>query len=222
VDAWRLGSAEVPCYDAGSLYLENGLEALNRQIDIYKRELSGFAADCSALVELGAGYGSIILRLAASKEFQGKPLFAAEFTAAGAKSMVRLADNAGIKLVIGRCDFGEAVLEGFEIPPNALIFTSYAVHYVPQLQEKFMQLFLRFRPRAVVNFEPVLEHQDHSLLGLMCQKYIALNDYNRNLLTVLEQATQAGKIEIVREVKSRFGINPFLPFSVLAWRARSG
>ena len=52
----------------------------------------------------------------------------------------------------------------------------------------------------------------------MCRKYIKMNDYNTNLLTILKKAEKAGRIEIIEEKKNVIGSNPFLPISIIAWR----
>ena len=51
----------------------------------------------------------------------------------------------------------------------------------------------------------------------MRRRYIEVNDYNTNLLTVLRDARDAGTIQILEERAAVFGANPLLPASVLTW-----
>ena len=51
----------------------------------------------------------------------------------------------------------------------------------------------------------------------MQRKYLELNDYNRNLLSILREAETKGVIKIVEEIPQIFGSNPFLPLSIIAW-----
>ena len=120
-------------------------------------------------------------------------------------------------VAVGHCDFRNLKIEGVTIPENAVIFTSYAVHYVPQLSMDFVRFLSRLKPRAVVHFEPCYEFfTADSLHQMMCRRYMELNDYGRNLVTVIEAGRQGEGIS-VRTRKYVFGSNPFLPISVIEW-----
>ncbi len=58
------------------------------------------------------------------------------------------------------------------------------------------------------------------MLGLMQRRYVEINGYNTNLLSVLHKHRDDGKIDILVETPQIFGMNPFLPVSVLAWRPK--
>ena len=108
-------------------------------------------------------------------------------------------------------------IEGAEIPENAIIFTSYSVHYVPWLHVDFLDFLADFKPRAVIHFEPCYEYYPkESLHGLMCRRYVELNDYNRNLATLVESRRELDKASL-RVRKNMLGSNPFLPASVIEW-----
>jgi hypothetical protein len=174
----------------------------------------------SAVADLGAGFGGKILRLAARPAFRDKPLYAAELTPSGRELIALLARNAGLEISVGPCDFRSLSL-GIELPPGAVIFTSYATASVPELPEDFPRFLAGLAPSYVVHFEPVFEHCDEStLIGLLSKRYIELNDYNRNLLTVLRRAESDGHLEIVKEEPAVEGVNPLMPASLLVWRPR--
>ena len=91
--------------------------------------------------------------------------------------------------------------------------------YIPLLEERFVDYIGRIKPRYCIHFEPCYEYQDGSTVhGLLCKKYIEVNDYNRNLVQVLQQAQQAGKIRIIEVQKNIFGNNPLLPISAVVWQ----
>lgn len=172
----------------------------------------------TALVELGAGYGSIILPLAKKHPFSGTNIIAGEYTKSGAQLIKTLAKNENLKVSSGRCDFNTEPLTDLSIPEGALFYTSYAICYVPTLDNNHIDRLRSYKPSVVVHFEPCYEHHDPAtLLGLMRRRYIEVNDYNINLVSILNQQQKANKIKIIAEQSSVFGNNPFLPISIIVW-----
>ena len=210
---------EVACFDNGGFYLRTMGDLLARQADLYVSVLGPAAEGASCLVELGAGFGSMLYRVARRPALARLPVYAGEYTASGRELLTLLAGSIEQRVVVGHCDFRTMSIAGMEIPENALIFTSFAAHYVPQLSTEFVSFLTRLKPRAVVHFEPCYEHYSaETLHGLMCRRYVELNDYTRNLVTVIESARAQGAV--VRTRKNVFGSNPFLPLSVIEWAPR--
>jgi hypothetical protein len=206
-----------PCYDAGAFYLANERQMLDKHLDLYAEVLRPHLKDASCLVELGAGYGSKLLSLAQREGFSKLPLVAGEYTQSGRDLISILADALGKRVAVGHCDFRKLKIEGVTIPENAVIFTSYAVHYVPELSMDFVGFLSLLKPRAVVHFEPCYEHYSmDSLHGMMCRRYVELNDYARNFVTIIEASCNSEGIQ-VRMRKNVLGSNPFLPISVIEW-----
>jgi hypothetical protein len=206
----------TPYVEDATFYLATAREALERHLDLYARTLAPYANTATCLVELGAGFGSKILRLARRPEFAHLPLVAAEYTSNGQELIRLIARGAGTKIDAGYCDFRELTFDP-GIPKGALIFTSYSVHYVPELSGGFVSALSGLQPSAVVHFEPCYEHHStESVYGLMCRRYAELNDYTRNLGSLIDQAAAAGKIT-ARVRKNVLGSNPFLPISVIEW-----
>jgi hypothetical protein len=174
-------------------------------------------------VPVGAGYGHIILNLARDKRFLACRLMAGEYVASGIKLIDYLSRREGIELEIGHCDLGQSPMTDLKIPPGAVIFTSFAATYKPEHSIDFVDALLSLRPKAVVHFEPLLEHCDIStLLGALQYKYIMANDYNRNLLSILKDAEKSRRINIIHEQSQVHGLNPLLPFSIVAWQPTRG
>ena len=215
---WAVGETGPSLFcSQESLELLTPFLAYERYIDFVCATLREHAT-APALVELGAGYGGILLNLAKRGEFAEKHIVAGEYTASGEELIRRLASAEGLKVRSGRCDFSRTPICDFDLPQGSLIYTSYATPYVRDLGESFVEGLVAFRPQVVVHFEPCLEHCDsNTLMGLMRQRYIDVNGYNRNLVTLLHAQEQAGKIRILSEVPAVIGINPLLAASVVAW-----
>ena len=175
----------------------------------------------SGLVELGCGYGSVILGLARKVAFQDIPYFAADFTSSGPELARLIAKSESIPLTTGRADLTKAAVSDLDVPEGAVVYTAYAAQYVEPLTDAFVEGLSAMMPKAVVHIEPVYEHCDPStLLGLLRQRYIQANGYNRNLSTILHDHEARGSLEIIHESKPGFGPNPLLAASVIAWAPR--
>lgn len=209
-----------PCCINGQLYLTTKLHLEKMHLDLYQKVLSKHIDGASCLVELGAGFGAKIFKLSQKKEFENLPLKAGEYTNAGIKLMKLLAKNTDIDIEVGFCDFKEMILKNFKIPKNAVIFTSYAAHYVPKLSNQFSKFFESFNPKSVIFFEPCYEaHQKDTIYGRLCRNYIEKNDYTRNLIEVLTigEKNNFFKLNINKNI---IGSNPLLPISILEYIRR--
>ncbi len=173
----------------------------------------------SALVELGCGYGSVILGLARKAAFQDIPYFAADFTTTGPELAELVAKQEGIALSTGNANLRSNPVTDLSIPEGAVIYTAYAAQYVEPLTDDFVNGLLALKPKAVVHVEPVYEHcNPETLLGLLRQRYIQACRYNRNLSTILHHHERLGSLEVIQESVPGFGPNPLLAASVIAWK----
>jgi hypothetical protein len=214
-------AVDAPCYLEGAFYLANQKQMLAAHLDLYADVLEPHIEGATCFVELGAGFGSKLLGLASREPFSRIPLAAGEYTESGCALISLLARQLDKQVNVGRCDFRTLTIGGFEIPEGAVIFTSYAAHYIPEMPMDFVGFLRRLKPRAVVHFEPCYEYFDEqSLHGLMCRRYMELNDYTRNLGAVIEAARRQGDIA-VQVRKNVLGSNPFLPLSIIEWAPSS-
>jgi YD repeat-containing protein len=220
VDDWLLDSSEPTLCSSGARFeLLTPRQALERHHEVVARTLSRLLPG-AALVELGAGYGSVILKLATDARFRGVPLYAAEYTRSGAELMRGLAAAAGIDMRVGRCDLSAEPLSDLSFPQGSIVFTCMAAHYIPCLDDRFVRSLGALRAKAVVHFEPCYEHCNaQTLTGALRRRYIEVNDYNRNLVTVLQRHAAQRSITIIEETPAVIGVNPLLPISVVAWNA---
>jgi hypothetical protein len=206
-----------PFYIQDRFYYGTGREIMDEHMEMYRETIAPYIEHASCLVELGAGYGSKILNLAQYEEFDDLPLYAAEYTQSGCNLISILANSIGKSVGVGSCDFRKLEVEGINIPENAIIFTSYSTMYVPELSKNFIAFLSDLKPLIVIHFEPCYEHYSiNRVHGLLCRRYIELNDYNRNLVSIINRPTE--KNEIVSKIrKNIIGNNPILPISVIEW-----
>jgi hypothetical protein len=210
--------SHLACLSDGDLFLMSPEQAFEEQIRIYCETIASFLP-ADSLCELGAGYGQVILKLATDKRLNVQKILAAEYTKSGVKLIKHFANLQASAIDADLCDFTKSDITSLKIPEGSVIYTSYATMYVPELATNFIQKLASFKPSVVIHFEPIFEHCDTSkMLGLLQYKYIQQNDYNRNLLTVIQKAEEKKIVEIVAEKKQIFGSNPLLPFSIIAWR----
>ena len=208
---------EFPFYIQDSFYLGLGREILDAHISLYVETIAPYIDNASCLVELGAGYGSKILNLSKCKGFDKLPLYAADYTESGCELISILGDSLDKDVKVGYCDFRKLQIRDIDIPENAIIFTSLATMYVPELADDFIAFLADLKPLVVIHFEPCYEHHALSKLhGLLCRRYIELNDYNRNLISIIDRSVKDKEIT-EKSRKNAIGTNPLLPISVIEW-----
>ena len=213
------GGDELVLFSEGAeLYEATPREAHLRYRDFVARALQAHLASATALVELGAGYGSVIVDLARRPEFAGIPAFGLDLTSAGAELIARMGAAEGVTVKSGLCDLLADRVTDVSIPEGALVYTSYAAHYEPTHAPGFIDRILGLGQKTTVFIEPCYEHCDDStLLGLLRRRYIEVNDYNTNLVTLLREQSDTGRVRILDERKAAFGHHPLLAASVIVW-----
>ncbi len=195
------------CYEARQFYNELIFKYLN-EID-----------EIESLVELGAGYGSVILGYEQQKERRHKikKWAAYEYTEAGQQCISELSSLCNFKVYY--CDFNSD--DDYEsIPENSVIITSGATMCAPELKKSFFTALLKRNPKLVVHFEPIPKFFEDTLVGIMQKRYLELNDYNQNLYDLLCFMRDDGLIEFKDLRKNIFAENIFAPFSLVSWSSK--
>ncbi len=218
IDRMNFGDDSPVLYSsANDFELRSIMEVQKRYLDLIADALLVYLP-ASALVELGAGYGSVLLALAQRDRFAGLPLIAGEYTKTGLQLIEKLALAQNLEVTTGYCDFSARRVTDLAIPKDALIYTSYATSCVSELGEELIRSLAAFQPKAVVHVEPCYEHCDHStVLGLMRRRYIEVNDYNTNMIDLLHDQQALGRVKILREDPAVFGMNPLFAASIVIW-----
>ncbi|WP_037353036.1 class I SAM-dependent methyltransferase [Selenomonas sp. FC4001] len=214
-----LGGGDTAGYIAsqGGFCVGSMIEFYEKQIEKYVDFIGKYWVEDSPLIELGAGYGSMLLKLA--KHFNPCGVYGLEYTDNGVWALSEFAKRCNIDIHMGKCDFFELSKE-IQLPANGVIFTSYSLMYVPELSSGFLDYILEMKPRVCINIEPCYEYYSTSSLhGALCKKYVEVNDYNRNLVEILNSGEKDGRIEILEVEKNSFGENALSPASFIAWKS---
>jgi hypothetical protein len=208
----------IPFYAEGSLYLADSISVGNTYFNIIKNEIKDIILPYGHLVELGAGYGSIILKLATLPSFNTLRYSAGEFTDTGCACIKMLSSEVRNRIEVGACDLNDLNLQKFTIPHKAVFMTCWALAYIKGFPRTTLNEIIRHKPSMVIHIEPTLEHwSDGLLLHLLWQRYCQINDYNQSYLSALKEYEDEGLIQIVEERKNIFGCNPLTPVSVVKW-----
>jgi hypothetical protein len=208
-------------------YYDNGQFKKGADIDVHKIFVSKIIRSVlkyvrkEPVVELGAGYGPIIIKLAKNIRKRGNKIYALEFTKSGRNLLKLLSHNEKLNIEIGECDFTRKNISSLLIPADSIIFTSSSAYIVPKLTNNFVNKIVKMKPKTVIHIEPIYEHaRTSNLFALMRKKYIELNDYNRNLLTILKKQEKKGIISIIEERPLFFGSNPLFCCSIVVWKPK--
>lgn len=217
VDSLFIKDVQQAYYANGKLQVDSSLAVHREYFEILVSELTPEIEKSNHIVELGAGYGALIFKMAQLNEMKHVSFSAGEYTQSGIECIKLLAgDNLRVKG--GYCDLGGLDLKALSPPENSVYFTSWSMVYTKGFPERTMRELLAYKPSMVMHFEPVREHwTGDSMLEMLWKRYLQLNDYNQSMLTGLRQYEQMGLIRIVEEKKNLHGINPLMPVSVLKW-----
>lgn len=207
-------SPEVCISDADKLRKVPRQRAIAAHFAHLVRRIAGAAQGHQSVVSLGCGYGYILHKLA--QVLPGDvPLIGGEF-AASAIELATLLFAGQSRVKIRAFDFYKASDYDFlaDLPAPVFVYTSHAVEQLPSAQPFVDNL----RPHAarigaVLCCEPIAD-QGGDLLGLLRQRYIAANDYNRDLVELLRSTS-----DIEYEVLdcNVFGLNPLNPTTFVRW-----
>lgn len=209
---------KVPFYAEGKIFVYESSEVQNLYFQMIRRELQAPVEQSGHLVELGSGYGSIILKLASLPGYDTARYTAGELTDTGVACMNLLASHLGNRFEAGSCDLDDLNLEKFTIPENAVFFTCWAAAYIKGFSRNTLFEIIRHKPMIVIHIEPIYEHwSEDSLLQLLWRRYLQMNDYNQSLLTSLKKFEAEGLIQIIEERNSIFGSNSLAPVSIIKW-----
>jgi len=211
------GQQDHVCSEGDVLGLMSPEQSHRAYVDVVAGALSRHA-DNAPLVELGAGWGNVLLAVLRRAPFIGRSAWAGELTDSGIALIRLIAETEGIRVTAGRCDLSSTKVVDFPVPAGAIVFTSMAIPYIRHVEPDLFAVIASWQPRAVVHIEPCYEHYSiTTLLGMLRRRYVEINDYNRNLVSALKSSERAGRIRLLEERPVVFGRNPLFPVSVLVW-----
>ena len=102
------------------------------------------------------------------------------------------------------------------IKNNSTIFTVHSIEQIPDALCFINGLAAqKSRIEYIVNFEPSIIPERRSFLGLLRNKYIELNDYNRNLFSILKARED---VKIIEYKQDLIGVNPLNSANLIVWK----
>lgn len=212
------GSQQIPFSIGDELFVAKPLVTRVALAAMIANKIHSVRSEDGAVVELGAGTGAIIARLAKDSRFRDAEFYAGDFSPSSIKIIDYLAKAEAVTINTGLFDFHAKASE-LNIPGNSIIFTSFAVAYIQGLDFQFWQRIVNYNPKAIIIVEPIYEHfTDQTVLGLLRKKYYECNDYNRNILSSIKDAERRNILTIDEVVENVIGINPLCPVSMISLR----
>jgi hypothetical protein len=158
------------------------------------------------ICELGAGSGQNLVWL---RERQKLPVYGGEYSENAVK-IGKLLD-----LEVYGFNYYEENDYSF-IRPDSNIITVHSIEQIPDASIIIDTLRkIKDKINLVIHFEPLFIDSRKDLIGTLRNKYIKVNDYNRNLLQIVENSSD---IEILHRQFDVLGNNPLNPTSVLVWK----
>ena len=188
---------------------------LRQQLNYLSEWLRPAMSEAEIVIELGCGMGANLWHLA--KDFPDKTYLGADWSSRAVSVGNKIAEKQGSNIRLSTFDFYAVEYELLkQLDRPAIVFTVQALEQLPSAKS-FVSAVVR-DSRLVSNVfhvEPSYEVEDSSLLGLMRRRYLEMNDYNRDLLSLLQE-TQDVTLERFRPLA--FGFNPFNVLSLYHWR----
>jgi|SaaInlStandDraft_7_1057024.scaffolds.fasta_scaffold67778_1 hypothetical protein len=171
------------------------------------------------VIELGAGFGSMMLGVIGSNYFKGVGYYCGELTHSGRSLLKKIGLLNGIDLTVFENDFHQDVIAGIDLPEDAIIFTSLAICEVPGLGDDIIDKIISLKPKIVINLEATYPN-NNTLIDLLIKKYIVHNDYNRVFQKSIDKYSKSGRIKLLYKHEHIIGRNPLRPASLFVWSPR--
>lgn len=203
-------SNEICVSRDNKLFLANPDEFQQLEDSIFLDTFTELIDKTDAVVELGCGYGYNLMALKA--KWPTMTYVGGEYST-NAIELANMLFGANIVKYFNFYDAEWPLLEA--VRGHIIVFTKHAIEQLPSARETLATL-AKYRGRVsdIVHFEPVYELIDNAMLGLLRQSYTHLNDYNRDLLTVIREI--GGDIQQI--YYDLCGRNPLNPTSLIHWR----
>ena len=175
------------------------------------------------VLELGSGWGWLLLAAWAAGGPRHASYVAAEYTEAGrraAGALAELDDRLDFRAI--HFDYHDPDLSGLGSRRHAVVLTAHSIEQVPELKADLVEA-IRGVAREVtcLHFEPVGWQLDGYSGAGSTRKYAERHDYNRNLIPLLRAAEAAGTIAIELIRPDVFGINPENSTTAIRWSSVS-
>jgi len=190
-----------------------------KQVSIIRSKLIN--SKSKTIVELGCGYGPLLLTLAKEARFLNKKFIGFEITKQGVALGNRIAQSTRLPVEFKQNDYSrDSFYKSIKTNLDADFLTSYSLHYVKDVSTAIMNI-IKLNPNKVIHLEPIVQHYDQKkTLGLLQIQYMRKNKYSLNILPVIENLAKKKIIQISQVIPSCIGNNPLMPASLIEWSIR--
>ena len=212
-------------YD-GSIYVDSPLSISNKfieySIDMLKNTYT--KNECSSLVEVGAGYGRLLLPLIeAIENYKIEKVLGLDLTESSGLILSNLSNGLSYNIETSVIDVTgkNSVRHDKKLLVSAqkpLIFSCQTIMYVPKIDNDFINLMKTWPDGIFCNIEPYYDENASNDLQKLQRNYIILNDYNRNLEKKLSYYADKGIIDILYSEDHLISENAFLPLKLYVWK----
>lgn len=198
----------------GKIVAANNAEIMERYDIKLMSAVAESVRDCSTIIELGCGFGHILWML--RDAFPGKTYRGGDY-AESAVSLAQKLFHDTPDISVQKFDF---YAERYDIIEKAkgqvVVYTSQALEQIPR-SASVVETLAKYKDKIarVIHIEPAFALYDTSLLGLMRRRYIEINDYNRDLVSTLQNRRD---VEVLRLEADSIGWNPFNSLALVEWR----
>lgn len=212
------GSTEFLVFVAGSFYwVENSSEYWDYYYSFLICQLKKYINSDDTLIELGSGWGRNLFYLY-THSLYGKGI-GGELTTEGIDSANVIASHYQLPITFYKFDYNKPSKFFLSKMKGAAVLTQNSIEQIPNIKASTLLKIAQACPKVVCHFEPVYEHNANpTMFHLMCRRYTEMNDYNRNLLSVLKQLEQKGYLQIIKEQQNVIGTTAFNPCSIIIWK----
>ena len=179
--------------------------------------LNQYLDKTDTLVELGSGWGRNLL-YALDQGWCSKAL-GGEYTKEGQQLCNQIGKNFNLPIKSLPFDYYNPSSDFLKQLEGTVVFTHNSIEQIGIMPEETILALIASKPKAVIHAEPIYEYRDKkTMLHFMWKRYTEVNDYNKNLLTILRKLEIQGKLRITNEQVHAFGLNAFNPGSFIAWQ----
>ncbi|MGZ4035729.1 MAG: hypothetical protein ACXVPU_10165 [Bacteroidia bacterium] len=175
-------------------------KAREQYYDLIKKTIQKYKSKNTC--ELGCGYGYNL-------SFLGENVYGGDYSS----NAVAI----GRRLKLDVREFNYYTESDYQfIRPDSTVFTTHSIEQIPDATVIINALEKqKDKINYVVNFEPTVVEGRTSLLGLLRNKYMEMNDYNRNLISILKNRTDIEILELEIDI---FGLVPLNTANLIVWR----
>ncbi len=222
----HLESSLKPFLYDGSIYVDSPLSISDKFTDCSIEILKDIYTkhECSSLIEVGAGYGRLLIPLIeAIGSYKIEKILGLDLTESSGLILSNLSNGLGYNIESSVIDISgkNAVSHDKKLLSSAekpLIFSCQTIMYTPKIDNDFLNLMNTWPDGIFCNIEPFYHKNASHGLQKLQRNYIILNDYNRNLEKKLSYYADKGIIEILYSDDHLISENAFLPLKLYVWK----